>query len=177
VSIEKQCKILNIEYTKINVEALEEFFSSKVFDHILIAGAGLLPENLSDKFKIINAHPGYLPNTKGLDAYKWAVYHGHPIGVTTHYISGKADEGQLIERRTVPVYFEDTFHSVAYRIYDTEIDMLVNAPKIVEANKATLEDLADQRYQANKRMPHHYEIIMMERFEAMRKASKSHREY
>ena len=53
--------------------------------------------------KIINSHPGYLPNLKGIDAIKWAIYGHQPIGVSTHYISEKADEGELIERVIVPV--------------------------------------------------------------------------
>ena len=34
---------------------------------------------------------------KGLDAFKWAILKGKKIGVTTHYVSEKADEGKLIE--------------------------------------------------------------------------------
>lgn len=110
-----------------------------------------------------------------MDAFKWAIYKGQPIGVTTHYISDKADEGQLIERRRIPIYFEDTFHNVAYRIYETEIEMMVNAIYLVDNHHQEGDSLADDRYIANKRMPHNHEMIMMSRFEDIRKTSDSRR--
>lgn len=55
---------------------------------VLIAGAGILPEEFVDKHTVINAHPGYLPNCRGLDAFKWAIAEKHPIGVTTHFLEG-----------------------------------------------------------------------------------------
>ena len=36
---------------------------------VLIAGAGKLPEEFVDKHIVINAHPGYIPNCRGLDAF------------------------------------------------------------------------------------------------------------
>jgi len=175
ITIEELSDRLKISYSKIEVKNLNKFFTEKVFNHIMIAGAGLLPVELAVNHKIINSHPGYLPNVKGLDAFKWAIYQGQPIGVTTHYISDKADEGELIEKRIIPVYFEDSFHNVSYRIYETEIEMLVNSIKLIDNNQVEYESLTDNRYVANKRMPHNYEIIMMTRFEDIRKKSKSNR--
>lgn len=176
ISIEDLCQRLKIGFSRVDVNSLNSFFSKESFAHILIAGAGLLPEELAFNHKIINAHPGYLPNVKGLDAFKWAIYNGQPIGVTTHYISDKADEGILIERRTIPVYFEDTFHQVAYRVYETEIEMLVHSIHLIENNLPAYEPLNDDRYVANRRMPAHYELIMMSRFEEIREKSKSNRD-
>ena len=113
ISVEELSDRLKISYSKVETNNLNRFFSENTFRHILIAGAGLLPEELATNHKIINSHPGYLPNVKGLDAFKWAIYQGQPIGVTTHYITDKADEGELIERRIIPIYFEDSFHNVA----------------------------------------------------------------
>ena len=176
IAIETLCERLKIKFTKVEIYNLDSLISRNNFKHILIGGAGILPEELAKKHKIINSHPGYLPNMKGLDAFKWAIYQGQPIGVTTHYISDRADEGELIERRIIPIYFEDTFHSVAYRVYETEISMLVNSISQIENKIATFDSLIDNRYDANRRMPHHLEIIMMNRFDEIRKKSKSYRD-
>lgn len=96
------------------------------FDKILIAGAGILPEDIA-RHEIINAHPGYLPNVRGLDALKWAILEGQPIGVTTHFIGAEPDTGTLIQRRILLSGLGDTFHSIAWRQYETEIEMLVDA--------------------------------------------------
>lgn len=176
VSIEDLSDRLKISFSKHEIHNLNNFCTEKKFQHLLIGGAGLLPEELAANHKIINSHPGYLPNVKGLDAFKWAIYHEQPIGVTTHYISEKADEGRLIERRIIPIYYEDSFHNVAYRIYETEIEMLVNSIKLIDNNQAKYESLADDRYVANKRMSHKNEIIMMNKFEQLRQQSNSHRD-
>jgi len=55
---------------------------------LLICGAGIIPEEFLRKHTIFNAHPGYLPYCRGLDAYKWAIYEDMPISVTTHLLGG-----------------------------------------------------------------------------------------
>ena len=173
VSVEKMAKRLNINVFKTDINGLNDFFINHSCEHILIGGAGILPNNLTKNHNIINSHPGYLPHVKGLDALKWAIYDGMPIGVTTHYISDKVDEGKLIEQKIIPIYFEDSFHSLAQRLYETEIEMLVNSIKIIENNKTSFKSLNDDTYVSKKRMSHHYERIMIEKFEEIRKKSKS----
>ena len=124
-------------------------------DVTLIAGAGIIP--FFEKNTIINSHPGYLPNVRGLDALKWAIYEGQPIGVTTHIISDEVDAGIMIDRQLVPIYFEDTFHSIAQRQYELEIQMLVEAIDKPPGEKL----LTPPEYITHKRMPHSKEIKMM----------------
>lgn len=166
VSLDDLCIRLGISCVHTPVEELADQVAHFQPEHTLIAGAGILPEELAKNHRVINAHPGYLPYTKGLDAFKWAIFHGQPIGVTTHYISEKADEGLLIDRKEVPVFFEDTFHSVAYRQYEMEIEMLTEAIALAEGSLPE-ESLSDDRYVANRRMPHHLELKMMHQFKKM----------
>ncbi len=173
IDIDTLCTRTGITSTRVEVQDLANYFSQHTYKHIVIGGAGILPVELATNHKVINAHPGYLPYAKGLDAFKWSILKGNPLGVTTHYISPEADEGELIEKRMIPVYFEDSFHNVAYRVYELEIDMLVNAIAIVDKGEASLESLSDDQYTATMRMPHHLEIAMMQKFEDLRKQSKS----
>jgi len=136
---------------------------------ILLAGSGLLPDDVVNNHDIINAHPGYLPNCKGLDAFKWAIYNGQPIGVTTHIIDRGIDEGTLIDRQHVPLYYEDTIDSLARRVYETEIDMLVKAIDLQPVE----ESIKNCDYPPRRRMPLHKELITLDRFEAIRKKSPS----
>ena len=172
IPIDELCKNLNIKLLKCSVNELSIYFNRYNLEHILIAGAGILPKEILKKHKIINSHPAYLPNIKGLDAFKWAIYNEQPIGVTTHYISENVDEGLLIERKIIPIYFEDTFHSVAYRQYEMEIEMLVNSLDIVKSI-IIKEKLIDNNYKTNMRMPHHLEIIMMNKFKKIIEKSSS----
>lgn len=168
VELSEFCARLSYELVKTTTAGLEQLFTDRKFDHIIIAGAGLLPENLPVKFKIINSHPGYLPFVKGLDSLKWAIYNDAPVGVTLHYISPEADEGLLIDQVLVPLHAHDTFESFAHRQYDIEIDLLVRSTEILEGI-TVFHDLTDKSVMAGRRMPRHIEEVMMERFNERRK--------
>lgn len=134
---------------------------------VLIAGAGILPEEFVDKHVIINAHPGYIPNCRGLDAFKWAIAENQPIGVTTHLLGREVDAGKIIERRFIDIYKTDTFHSVAQRVYENEVAMLIEA--IEKSDDRYLKTVSVGSYEIHKRMPHRIEENLMEMFELYKK--------
>lgn len=128
---------------------------------IIIAGAGILGKNFVKNNTVINAHCGWLPKVRGLDALKWAIYHGHPIGVTTHVVDEKCDAGFLIERKEVPLYPQDLLYSIAMRQYEMEVSQLVDAVRFEKyANVAPFNEPA---YEPHRRMKHSTELVMMER--------------
>lgn len=174
IQLDVLCENLSISCEKVKVEELCNYFNVNRFNHILIAGAGLLPDELVLRHKIINSHPGYLPYSKGLDAFKWAIYNGMPLGVTVHYVTNTADEGTLIHQELINVEFTDTFHSVANRLYELELKLLIDSIELLEKGLAANTSLSDVRYKATRRMPHRIEIAMMARFEELR--LKSHNE-
>lgn len=131
---------------------------------VLIAGAGILPAEFVDNHIIINAHPGYIPNCRGLDAFKWAIAENQPVGVTTHLLGGgETDGGKIIERRIIDIYKTDTFHSVAQRVYENEISMLVEA--IEKCDDRDLKRISVEKYEVHKRMPGNIEMNLIEMFE------------
>ena len=152
------CIRLGYEFLEIEITQLD--FRN---DLILIAGAGIIPSKIVENHSIINSHPAYLPYVRGLDSLKWAIFHNKPIGVTTHIISDQCDAGKLIRRELVPLYPWDTFHSVANRQYEMEIDMLVGS--IEDIKTASLEELSIEESDPNRRMPHKKERKLMSRFE------------
>ena len=154
------CDKLGFEYRKI--KSLEEL---EVNDYILIGGAGIIPKKLTDSKKIINSHPAYLPYMRGLDSLKWAIFKGQPIGVTTHIISEETDTGWLIKKQLLPLHSWDTFHSVAYRQYEMEINML--ADSIEDIKTANLEPLSKSYCEPQRRMPHRHEMKLIGRFNKM----------
>ena len=133
-------------------------------DYVIIAGAGLLPDELVENHKIINTHPGFLPLTRGLDSLKWAITKGVKIGVTTHFVDTEADAGFLIEQKLVPIYGNDTFHSVAYRQYEMEIEMLINSVELIPT-LTDFKSLSSNEFEATRRMPKAIEENLMQAFE------------
>lgn len=134
---------------------------------ILICGAGIVPQELINNYTIINAHPGYLPNVRGLDALKWAVYENQPIGVTTHILGDEVDAGDIIDRQLVPIYFNDSFHAVAQRQYEMEVRMLVEA---LDKLQNVCEHMKPSNYPVHRRMQHSFEMRLFECFEKIRQS-------
>lgn len=157
VSTKTLCKYFGFKYTKTEnpVEIIKDL------DITLIGGCGIID---SKGHKIINAHPGYLPYGRGLDALKWSIYRGEPLGVTTHLINDEVDSGYLIEQQFINIGFYDSFYSVAMRQYELEINMLVNSIEKAE----TYSKIDNRGLPVNKRMPIELEPIMMERFNLRR---------
>ncbi len=129
----------------------------------LVCGAGILPDSFINRYIVINAHPGYIPIVRGLDSLKWAVCQYQPIGVTSHRISsGQVDAGEVIDRRKVELKPNDSFHMVAYRQYEMEVCMLVEAlDKIRDEHEWILAD----GYPLHRRMPKSQEQDLLEKFE------------
>lgn len=167
LSTEQLAERLDLKFDRVEVAELDSFYSRHSFNHILIGGAGLLPTDLVRDHSVINGHPGYLPQVKGLDALKWAILKELPIGVTTHLISEEADGGCLIAREEILIMPNDTFHSLAYRVYETEIRMLADSIRIIESGTAPLTSLDDANILPHRRMPHTKELEMMAHFHAM----------
>ena len=134
VSPKELCKNFNYKFTR--QDNLNEVNASG--ERILICGSGIIPKKLIDQNTIINSHPAILPLVRGLDALKWSLRNGQPLGVTSHVISEEADAGFLIEQKEIEITEFDSFHSLAYRLYELEIKMLVDA---LEYSLDNLEEL------------------------------------
>lgn len=158
------CERLHFCFKEIQADEINNFLNQHKTDFILIAGAGLLPDELVENHKLINSHPGWLPKVRGLDSLKWAIHNKQPLGVTCHFVDSEADAGFLIEQREVPVYANDTFHSVAYRQYEIEIDMLISSIEIIPTI-TEFSSLSTTEFEATRRMPKAIEENLMEDFE------------
>lgn len=156
------CKNLGYRYVEGNFNKIAEEGDGMLF---LLCGAGLLQEQFVKNHRIINSHPGYIPFARGLDSYKWSVYYNLPIGVTTHFIGGYVDGGEIIERREIKVERYDTFHSVAGRVYEHEIDMLVGAINKAEEKHEFIIPQND----LFKRMKPEQEQTLMDKFEVLKR--------
>ena len=169
ISLSQFCKNLNLELlltTKSNLYKVLSGFTN--IEYLLLATGNIIETKIVDKFKVINSHPGYLPDIKGLDALKWAILYKRNIGVTTHFVNGQIDGGIIIERKIVPIYYEDTFHNLSYRQYELEVELLVNSITCVPENI----EIGESDFETFRRMPHRLEFRMLEMFEQLRKESE-----
>jgi phosphoribosylglycinamide formyltransferase-1 len=167
ISPEKMCKNLGLSYKVVEKDKIAPELGEA--EMALIGGAGILPQDVIDTCPIINVHPAWIPYGRGLDVLKWCIYLDLPIGATTHIIDENTDAGWIIEQRYVSIYEGDTFHALAHRQYEIEMDMLVGAiGKVREIGKFPRApfDPNDEAFPVTRRMSAVREMIMLRRFEA-----------
>ena len=101
---------------------------------IFIQGGGpILTQNLLDipTLGTINCHPGLLPKYRGSCCVEWAIYNDDPVGCTAHFVDAGLDTGPVISRSTLAINPGDTYHDVRRKIFDLQIESLVQAVKKV----------------------------------------------
>ena len=70
------------------------------------------------KKKLINCHAGALPFYRGRSPINWAIINGeNKIGITTHLVSVKIDEGDILDQKFLKIKKKDNFKSVLLRCY------------------------------------------------------------
>lgn len=165
VSASELGKQLNYGFLPVTADEIKGWLDKHKPDFVIIAGAGLLPDELVESHKLINSHPGWLPLVRGLDSLKWAIHKKEKLGVTLHFVDATADAGFLIEQREIPVHKNDTFHSVALRQYETEIDLLVESIELIP-KRTSFRALSTTASEPTRRMPKSVEEHLMKDFEA-----------
>ena len=169
VPLDQLCKNLGIELIITSKLTLPEvLLKIQNIEYVLLATGNIVEDQIVLKYKVVNSHPGYLPDIKGLDALKWAILYHEKVGVTTHFVNSQIDGGNIIERRIVPLFYEDTFHNFAYRQYEMEVDMLVSSIDSVPENV----EIGKSNYDTFRRMPHRFEYRMLEQFDELRKKTE-----
>ena len=125
---------------------------SEFNDLFIIGGAGIIDIAFSKGKPIVNAHPGIIPLTRGLDSFKWAIYNNDPIGNTLHLIDNEVDKGEILQIRLTPVLSSDSLETLARRHYEYEIDMLANVLEVLDIRviPTHIEKPATMRMNAEK---------------------------
>ncbi len=94
---------------------------------IVLAGfLWLVPNNLVQKFKILNIHPALLPKYGGKGMYGMKVHQSvvenkeSESGITIHWVNEKYDEGTIIFQAKCTVLPGDSAEDVANKVHELE---------------------------------------------------------
>jgi len=172
------CRSLDIPYHVLPHSSVEaaELMSSKGIDVAIIASARILKTNVigSTGKGIINFHPGLIPEVRGLDTLKWAIYGDLPLGVTAHFIDERVDAGRVILRREIPVYADDTFIDLSIRLEETQVNMLPEVLGLVKDRNIDEFPIVTSDKKTNPPMPVELEKELPEKLEGyvLRRASR-----
>lgn len=160
ISPDVLCEAYGIEYKK----CLSDTDIDDKCDLYLIAGAGILSSKAVAHKKIINCHPGIIPAVRGLDSFKWSIYHMRPLGNTLHYITDNVDAGEIISVLPTPVFITDSLETLARRHYENEIKLLSSFQSYLDNPHNMYAHLNVQ--EATMRMPFEVEVKMSRMFDS-----------
>jgi methionyl-tRNA formyltransferase len=159
------CDRFGIEYWVVdhNSKECQDLLRLNNIDIAVISGARILkgPTIRSVTKGIINLHPGLIPEVRGLDALQWAIYEGHPLGVTAHAIDQRIDAGYVIERRIIEEYPDDSFIDLSLRLNETQVEMVTTAVKLLSSTPLDSFQLVG-RSKLHKKMPARLEAKLPE---------------
>lgn len=91
----------------------------------------------------VNSHPGLLPWLRGSASVGWALYKNMPQGATAHFIDSGIDTGDIIVSRQLPVFRNDSYESINYRIAILAGELMAESIASLAAGnaKSTPQDL------------------------------------
>ena len=119
-----------------NTNQVVDSLKNRGVDLIVLAGfLWLIPNNLIQKFRIINIHPALLPKYGGKGMYGINVHRSvvdnkdKESGITIHYVNEKYDDGEIIFQAKCAVLPTDTTDDVATKVHQLEY---IYFPEVIE---------------------------------------------
>jgi methionyl-tRNA formyltransferase len=96
----------------------KELLEAEKPDVLALGGTRIIKPSILEtpRRATVNSHPGLLPLLRGSASVGWALYKDMPQGATAHFIDPGIDTGDIIVKRQLPVYRQDTYESINYRI-------------------------------------------------------------
>ena len=135
----KICKSFKIPYIRLehNSSKTINYLKSHPVDLYIIAGARVLSYEVikSARNKILNLHPGILPQVRGLDTLLWSICYNEPIGISAHLISSRVDLGKLIYKEKLKLNAFDTIIDVSLRLLEKQSDVMIKSIRIIDKSK------------------------------------------
>lgn len=131
-----------------NSKECESMLEADRPDLIILGGTRIIKKNIINvpTFGILNGHPGYLPDYRGMDVIKWAVLEEGKLGVTIHMINDKIDSGLMLNRERYLLRAYHTFDILAREAEDLIAILMAKTVIQIENSKATFTPVGKGRY-------------------------------
>ncbi|TWT48622.1 phosphoribosylglycinamide formyltransferase [Botrimarina hoheduenensis] len=135
--------------------ASDELFGAAVFSRCRTAGVDLVVmagwlklTPVPDDFigRVVNIHPSLLPAFGGQGMYgdrvhKAVLARGCKVtGLTVHYVDNEYDAGPIIWQMPVPVFDDDTSHTLADRVFEAEKEAYPHVLRLLQAGRVKLAE-------------------------------------
>ncbi len=85
----------------------------------------------------LNMHGSLLPRYRGRVPVNWVLVNGETeTGVTLHYMEAKADRGDIVAQRRVPITFQDTAVTLFAKVTAAAVEVMQHAYPLLRAGTA-----------------------------------------
>ncbi len=85
----------------------------------------------------MNLHGSLLPKYRGRAPLNWVLVHGESVtGVTLHHMNARADHGDIITQRAVPITLEDTALTLSRKLTTAARALLAETYPLIVAGRA-----------------------------------------
>lgn len=114
--------------TKTNSPQTIEILQALSPDVIVLGQTGIVRDSVLriPKIGALNAHPGILPNYRGIDCGWWAIYDNNfdGVGSTVHWVDAGVDTGNIILQQPYAFAGDEKLNSLDDRLYDQCVELL-----------------------------------------------------
>jgi len=118
-----------LETVDINTDEVRDFILAKAPQLVLVSGAPLLKQRILEaaEGRIINLHPGYVPQYRGRYGCFWPIYNKEPhlVGATVHFVDKGIDTGAILYQKQVDFDPSDTMRTITYKQHKLGVEMMV----------------------------------------------------
>lgn len=106
---------------------------------VLLGQTGILKEKILSipKRGTLNAHPGLLPDYRGIDCALWAIRRDEPekLGCSVHWVDAGVDTGEVIVMEPYVLRGDETIETLKRRIEDQAVRLMGRAVEwVVQGN-------------------------------------------
>jgi folate-dependent phosphoribosylglycinamide formyltransferase PurN len=110
----------------INGKNVENELKRMGIDKIILCHAPVVRSNILKCATTINAHPGDLPEMRGVDNVKWSLYFMSPPACTLHEVDSGIDTGIILHKEFIPLHMTDRISDIQNRASNIGLQMLAD---------------------------------------------------
>jgi methionyl-tRNA formyltransferase len=102
----------------------------------------------------LNIHGSLLPRYRGRAPVNWAILHGeHETGATLHYMTARADAGDIVDQQTIPILEDDQAREVFNKVtVAAEMVLTRSLPRLIDGSAPRVpQKLEEGRYFGRRR--------------------------
>lgn len=144
-----------VQVSSVNAPSVAEHLRQHKIEILVLGQSGIVPESVlaAPRTGTINAHPGWLPDYRGIDCAAWTILDGRfdLVGSSLHWVDRGIDTGGIIRRRAYRWRGDESLRTLEARLYDDCVELLVEA--VADIRRGTLPSEANVGGVLLRKMP------------------------